>query len=53
MDSKTRNLLEKCATQFQYYADIHAAKETYEGDLKAEANRRFVREIREHLDGTA
>lgn len=52
MDNKTRTLLEKCATQFQYYADIHAAKDTYEGNLKADVNRRFVKEIREHLDGT-
>ena len=53
MDNKTRALLEKCATQFQYYADLHSAKETYEGKLKADVNLRFVKEIREHLNGTS
>lgn len=49
----TRQLLEDCATQFRYYADIHDAKGTYEGRKKADANLVWYNKIRKLLDGTA
>lgn len=51
--SEYRKMLEDCATQFQYYADLHAAKGTWESDKKAEVNRQWVVRIRKLLDGTA
>lgn len=53
MDKDTRQLLEECATQFQYYADIHGAKDTWSGKVKRDANLAWVTKIRKHLDGTA
>lgn len=42
-------LLYKCMVQFQWYASIHAAKETPEGDRKANANMKLARDIAEVL----
>lgn len=53
MDNKTRQLLEDCAQQFQYYADIHGAKSTWQGKVKRDANLAWVDRIKEHLNGTA
>jgi hypothetical protein len=53
MDNETRALLEDCATQFQYYTDLHNSNGSYASKLKAKVNQDWVDRIRKHLDGTA
>ena len=41
------NGLEKAASRFDWYAELHAAKGTPDGDEKAQRNREFAAEARE------
>ncbi len=43
-------MLEECHEVFQEYAKQHIAKDTYEADHKAVANRDLARRIRQTLD---
>jgi hypothetical protein len=47
---KYRNMLERCASQFHFYATQHRAKRTAEADVKAKVNDELVADIRKLLD---
>ncbi len=43
------DMLKRAANQFDSYAELHAAKDTKDGDKKAEVNRTLAEEIRSAL----